>query len=124
MLSNRPQGSRVHPQRMPRPGASPTTAPPAQALTSLKRTDTFRGSGHTYRNAMAYLFASDPDRHLANVFLESDVCISCFYKASATHGQTLPLCECRSSMLQCSHAALRSCASSHGGRASRQRATP
>ena len=31
---------------------------------------------------MAYLFASNPDKHLANVFLESDFCISCFFEVS------------------------------------------
>ena len=51
-----------------------------QGLQSLTRTDTYRGSGRTYRNAIAFLFASNPDKHLANVFLESDFCISCFFE--------------------------------------------
>jgi len=52
----------------------------AQALLTLKRTDAYRRSGRTYRNAIAYLFASNPDKHLGNVFLESELCISCFYE--------------------------------------------
>ena len=61
-----------------------------QALQRLKRTDTYNGSGHTYRNAMAYLFASNPDKHLSNVFLESDFCISCFFEVSGLLVSTGP----------------------------------
>ncbi len=56
----------------------------AQALLALKRTDAYRRSGRTYRNAMAYLLASNPDTYLANVFLESELCISCFYEVGVS----------------------------------------
>lgn len=29
---------------------------------------------------MAYMFQSDPGRHLADVYLEDELCISCFYE--------------------------------------------
>ena len=59
-----------------------------QALTTLKRTDAYRRSGHTYRNAIAHLFMTAPERYLANVFLEAELCISCFYEVGIS---TLPL---------------------------------
>ena len=51
-----------------------------QGLQRLKRMDNYRGSERTYRNAMAYMFASNPDKHLANVFLEDEFCIACNFK--------------------------------------------
>ena len=44
--------------------------------------DIHRRSPHTYRNAMAYMFKSDPEQHLANVLLEDDLCISCFFQVA------------------------------------------
>ena len=54
-----------------------------QGLKRLKRTDEYRGSQRTFRNAMAYLFASNPDKHLANVFLETEFCIACAFYVRA-----------------------------------------
>ena len=80
-----------------------------QGLQSLKRTDAYRGNARTYRNAIAYLFASNPDKHLANVFLESDFCISCFFEVSASrriilrlydYGLVLPHTNARRSLMR------------------------
>ena len=51
-----------------------------QGLGELKNLHMQDGSYLNYRNAMAYLFKSDPGRNLANVFLENDFCISCFFE--------------------------------------------
>ena len=42
----------------------------------------------TFHNAMAYMFASNPDKHLANVFLETEFCIACAFHVRA-------LCVCQ-----------------------------
>ena len=62
-----------------------------QGLKRLRRLDNYRGSERTYRNAMAYLFASNPDKHLANVFLETDFCIACAFRVRVRAAARQPL---------------------------------
>jgi hypothetical protein len=62
-----------------------------QGLKRLKRMDNYRGSERTYRNAMAYMFASNPDKHLTTVFLETEFCIACAFRVRVTAAASLRL---------------------------------
>ena len=46
----------------------------------MKNKHEYQGNQYTFRNALAIHLKADPVRNLANVFLEVDFCISCFYQ--------------------------------------------